>query len=209
MAESGIYINQIEVGLMQNFSYLVGCVKTGECALIDPAWEPDRLLKAVEEKGMKLAAVLLTHTHFDHMEGLEGLFRLAGPRKIYVHEAEAMGVEQFREQVEAIKDGSQISLGALSIQCIHTPGHLPGCVCYRVGKSLFTGDTLFVNSVGRTDFPGSNPGEFYRSLNKLKTLEDDVIVYPGHDYGPTPTSTIGLQKKENPYLMMSESPASF
>ena len=204
MVENGIYINQMEVGLMQNFSYLVGCEKTKECALIDPAWEPDRLLKAVEEKGMKFAAVLLTHTHFDHMEGLENLFRLAGPQKIYVHEAEAANVDQFREQVTAIKDGTTIPIGALSIQCLHTPGHLPGCVCFRVGKFLFTGDTLFVNSVGRTDFPGSNPAEFQRSLDRLKALEDDVIVYPGHDYGPTPTSTIGRQKKENPYLMMGK-----
>lgn len=197
-----ILIEQIEVGLMQNFSYLVGCKETRECGLIDPAWEPDRLLKAVERNGMRLAAVLLTHTHFDHMEGLEELFRLAGPRKIFVHETERASLNSFSEHVVTLIDGMDISLGNITIHCHHTPGHLPGCICYQAGKNLFTGDMLFVNSVGRTDFPESNTRDFQKSILKLKGMDDDIVVFPGHDYGPTPTSTIGEQKKNNPYLMV-------
>ncbi len=187
---------------MQNYSYLVGCQETRQCGLIDPAWEPDRLLKAMEKDGMELHSILLTHTHFDHMEGLEGIFRLAGPRKIYVHEAEAECIAQFKEHIVTIQDGTELSIGNLSIQTIHTPGHLPGCVCYQVGQHLFTGDMLFVNSVGRSDFPESNQQDFARSLKKLKEMDDNFKVYPGHDYGPAPTSTIGEQKKSNPYLMV-------
>ena len=192
----------MEVGLMQNFSYLVGCKETHQCGLIDPAWEPDRLLKAIEKDGMELHSILLTHTHFDHMEGLEGLFRLAGPKKIYVHEAESQNLAQFKEDVVTIQDGTEIAIGNLSIQTVHTPGHLPGHVCYLVDQNLFTGDMLFVNSVGRTDFPESNQQDFARSLKKLKEMDDQIKVYPGHDYGPTPTSTLGEQKKSNPYLML-------
>ncbi len=202
MNDNGIYINQIEVGLMQNFSYLVGCRKTSECILIDPAWEPDRLLKAVNQEGLSLSAILLTHTHFDHMEGIEGIFRLAGQKKIYVHRSEAKNLGQFKEDVIEIEDGTEIPVGNLTICCLHTPGHLPGCVCYLINKHLFTGDTLFVNSVGRADFPESDTKDFNRSLNKLKGMDDDIVVYPGHDYGATPTSTIGEQKKNNPYLMI-------
>lgn len=203
MEQNTEYIKQIEVGLIQNFSYLIGCPETKECAVVDAAFEVDRILKKADTDGMKITKALLTHTHFDHMDGIEELTKRTCLEKIFVHKKEAKALMEFKEKVIEIEDGAIITIGNISIKVLHTPGHLPGCVCY-VGKNyVITGDTLFAGSIGRCDFPESDKKEMFNSLQKLKQLPEDTIVYPGHDYGASITSTIGQEKANNPYFMVS------
>ncbi len=193
----------MEVGLIQNFSYLIGCKETKECAVADPAFEVDRIVKLADTDGMKITKALLTHTHFDHMDGIEELTKKASLGKIYVHKNEAKALQKFQDKVMEMENGAIIPIGNLSIKVLHTPGHLPGCVCFVGDNFVITGDTLFVGAIGRCDFPESNKKEMYNSLQKLKQLPEDTIVYPGHDYGASITSTIGQEKTNNPYLMIT------
>lgn len=203
MENSIFYLKQIEVGLMQNFNYLIGCPATKECAVVDAAFEVDRIVKYAANDGMKITTALLTHTHFDHIDGIEEVIQRTGLEKIYVHKSEAKALSQFKEKVIEIEDGAVIPVGKVTIKALHTPGHLPGCICYLGDSFVITGDTLFAGSIGRCDFPESNPKDMYNSLQKLKALPDSTIVYPGHDYGGASSSTIGKEKTNNPYLMIT------
>ena len=203
MEKNSFYIKQIEVGMMQNFNYLIGCSETKECGVVDPAFEVDRLLSTAKKDGMNVTTALFTHTHYDHVDGIGDLTRRAEIGKIYVHKNEAKALSEFKEKVIEIDDGSEIPIGNISLKALHTPGHLPGCVCFLGNNFVVTGDTLFTGAIGRCDFPESNPKDMYRSLQKLKELPDDIIVYPGHDYGASTSSTIGKEKKTNPYMMIS------
>lgn len=209
MKETSFYLKQIEVGLMQNFNYLIGCVETKECGVVDPAFEVDRIVKAAEKDGMEIKKALLTHTHYDHIDGIEELIKRTDLEKIYVHKSEAKALPQYKEKIIEIKDGATIPIGNLSLRVIHTPGHLPGCVCFLGDNFVITGDTLFAGSIGRADFPESNVRDMYKSLQKLKELPDETIVYPGHDYGAAITSSIGQEKVNNPYMMISSEEAFF
>ncbi len=197
------YLKQIEVGMIQNFNYLVGCSETKECGVVDAAFEVDRIISLAEKDGMEITTALFTHTHYDHVDGIGELIKRTNVKNIYVHKNEAKALSEFKEKVIEIDDGSVIPVGNVSLKVLHTPGHLPGCVCYLGDNFVITGDTLFTGAIGRCDFPESNTKDMYKSLQKLKELPDDTIVYPGHDYGASITSTIGKEKKTNPYLMIS------
>ncbi len=195
---SMIYIRQIEVGDMANFVYLVGDKEKAECVMIDPAWEVDRVLEVADKDGMKVTAGILTHTHFDHCNGVEDLTaEIQGP--IYVHENEAEGLESLGKRVHPTHDGFKIPVGDLEIHCLHTPGHTPGSQCFLISGNLFSGDTLFVDACGRCDLPGGSPEKMYESLQRLAKLPEDTALYPGHDYGEVQISSIGREKKQNPY----------
>lgn len=204
-----MYLKQIPIGPMDNFAYLVGDCKTKECLAVDPAWDAEVILKEAQQDGMKVIGVLLTHTHYDHANALGNLIKSA-PGKVYVHSAEADFVKEAGEAIVKTKDGDKINVGAVQITCLHTPGHTPGAQCYLVEskdgsgpqKYLISGDTLFVNACGRCDLPGGDAGQLYDSLSRLATLGDDVVVMPGHDYGDTPVSSIGRERKHNPYYQM-------
>ena len=194
---------QIEVGNMQNFSYIIGDEETKEGAIVDAGWEPEKLIEAAKSKNLKVKYILLTHTHYDHVNSLGKLFELTNA-KIIVHEEDAKDVENLGLPYEKVKDGDEISIGKLKAKVIHTPGHTPGSVCYLVENKLITGDTLFVEAVGRVDLPGSNISQMYESLQKLKELADDIEVFPGHDYGSKKISTIAYEKENNPYMKASK-----
>ena len=181
---------------MANFTYLVWG-KARQAAVIDPGWEAANIVKAAEKEGVKISAILLTHTHFDHANAVGGLAKATGA-KVWVHGTEAGEVE--RSGVSAFADGEVISVGDLSFKCIHTPGHTPGSTCFQLGTALFTGDTLFVDGIGRTDLEGGDTEAMMASLKKISELEEGIVIYPGHGYGMEPTSTIGEQKKSNPYM---------
>ena len=194
---------QIKVGSMQNFSYIIGDEKSKEAAIVDAGWEPEKLVEATKNKGIKIGYILLTHNHYDHVNALTKLFELT-KAKIIVHEEDAGFIGNLGLPFKAVKDNDEIDIGKLKIKVIHTPGHTPGSVCYLAENKLITGDTLFVEAIGRVDLPGGNIKQMYESLQKLKKLDDNVEVYPGHDYGSKQHSTIAYEKENNPYIRASK-----
>ncbi len=195
---SNLFIKQIAIGPMMNYAYLVGSKEGDGVAAIDTAWSADQIIDEAKKGGKKIVAILLTHTHFDHCNAVEDLARkISVP--VYVHEAEAGEIPGDLD-VRKTKNDETIEIAGVKIRCIHTPGHTPGSQSFLIGDALFTGDTLFVDGCGRVDLPGSDPREMVVSLSGLAKLPDKTTVYPGHDYGSKPTSTIGDQKKSNPYL---------
>jgi glyoxylase-like metal-dependent hydrolase (beta-lactamase superfamily II) len=207
-------VEQMALGPMMNFIYLVGCAETRDAAVIDPAWDVPAILQRARELDLRVRHVLLTHGHPDHINGLEELLE-ASDATVCVHEKEMSYMRQVAEyfgmrvdfmnrrsdSFRAVADGASVTIGRVDVSCLHTPGHTPGSQCFLAEECLFSGDTLFVNACGRVDLPGSNPEEMWRSLNqKLKALDDDVVVYPGHDYADRRTSTIGEEKRLNPFM---------
>ncbi|PIR18228.1 MAG: Zn-dependent hydrolase [Deltaproteobacteria bacterium CG11_big_fil_rev_8_21_14_0_20_49_13] len=188
-------IKQLEIGPMGNFAYLLADDKKSACAVIDPGWQVDEIIKAAEKDGLKITHILLTHAHFDHANGAEKMAEKTGA-KIYVGELEPCSLKDKK----LFANGDTIKIGDVSVKCIHTPGHTPGSACFLVDKAIFTGDTLFVGAIGRTDLEGSDPEEMFKSLQKLAKVPDGVVVYSGHNYGSEAVSTMGEQKKRNPYM---------
>lgn len=202
-SEREIFFKQIEVGLMQNFVYLVGSPRTREAMVVDPAWEVDRILEEAEKEEIKIVGALITHTHFDHVNGMEDLLEALPNTKIYVHKAEAGFLPKESANIVSVSGGEKIPVGDLEIQLIHTPGHTPGSQCFLVNNNLVSGDTLFIGACGRTDLPGGDPEEMYRSLTqRLAALPDATLLFPGHNYGG-PSSTIGDEKRKNPFMRFS------
>ena len=193
---------QIAVGPMQNFSYIVGDAKTKEGAIFDCGWEADKLLEIAKEEKLKITKIILTHSHYDHVQRLDEIHDKTGA-EIFAYEIEIEDIKRSAKsslEIKPLKENDIIHIGAIEGKIFHTPGHSKGAMCILLGKKLITGDTLFVNAMGRVDLPGSNPLEMFESLQKLKKLDDEIEIYPGHDYGDIPCDTLKNQKKTNPYL---------
>lgn len=182
---------------MLNLAYILGDVGSGRCAVIDPGWDSRSILKSVVEANLRVDKILLTHAHFDHLGALCDIASETGA-PVYVHGLELSEVEAGLE-TRPTDDGTEIELGSLRIECLHTPGHTPGSQCFLVEGNVFTGDTLFVDGCGRVDLPGSSPDDMLKSLRRLSKLDPETIVWPGHDYGGQ-SSTMGELTKTNPYL---------
>lgn len=205
-----IYFKQIEMGPMQNFVYLIGSTATRKIAVVDAAWEIDKILRFAAADDMEITHAFVTHTHPDHVGGrfagveIEGVAELLSKckAKVVVHKAEAEFLKALSpSDLIRAESGDKIDVGGLEIRLLHTPGHTPGSQCFLVENRIVSGDTLFIGSCGRVDLPGSDPEQMYYSLTqKLKVLPDDTILFPGHNYSDTPRSTIGEQKQSNPYL---------
>lgn len=202
IGETTLYLKQMEVGPMKNFAYLVGSTETGEVAVVDPGWEAEKILNSAEQDGMAITKVLITHTHFDHVQALPELLEKAKAR-VYVHKLEAEFLKGLGSDLVKVEGGDEIRIGDISIQLLHTPGHTPGSQCFLVRDRLISGDTLFIGSCGRCDLPGGDPAEMYRSLMRLKELDDRVILYPGHNYARKPFSTLGNEKRSNPFMQFT------
>jgi len=189
---------QIPVGQMQNFSYLIGDSK--EAAVVDPGWEVDKVLQIASKHDLEVRYVLITHSHYDHINEVKNIVD-ATDATVYVHKEDVDEIKNKGvEKIKIIKDNDEISVGKVKIKVLHTPGHTPGSVCYLVDNKLITGDTLFVENIGRTDLPGGDPKIIIESLDRLKKLDENIEVYPGHDYGSIPHSTIKHEKKNNFYM---------
>lgn len=199
---------------MAVFCYLVSCPRTKEALVIDPAGDEEKVVARIKEKNLDLKYIVNTHGHPDHSCGNNKMKALTGA-KIVMHDLDdtmfnsPQGQEMARQwgftpSPEAdvkVKDGDEVVVGDVSLNVIHTPGHSPGGICLLGDGNVFTGDTLFVSGIGRTDLPGASVSQFMDAIKeKLMTLPGDTIVWPGHDYGPKPSSTIDEEKKTNPWL---------
>jgi hydroxyacylglutathione hydrolase len=174
-----------------NFSYIIADEATLEAIVIDPSFNSDRIASIVRERGLHVKYIVNTHQHADHIAGNEEIKSIFNS-KIVAHE-----VARTRKDVVVV-NGDVLAFGNLTAKVIHTPGHSPDSICLLIENKLFTGDTLFVGECGRTDLPGGSASDLYDSLfGKLMKLDDDVAVYPGHDYGRKPHSTIGEEKGTN------------
>jgi glyoxylase-like metal-dependent hydrolase (beta-lactamase superfamily II) len=207
-------VEQYEVGNFAVFCYLVGDEETKEGLFIDPADDADRLISEAKSHGLnKIKYIINTHSHVDHVMGNAEMVKKTGA-KIVIHEKEAAFLTRtpsdlltmFRAKSSPpadiqVKDGDTIQVGKISLKVLHTPGHSAGGMSLYMDGMVFTGDSLFVGSVGRTDFPGSSWDVLEASIReKLYVLPGDTIVYPGHNYGPTPSSTIHYEKRHNPFV---------
>ncbi|USF27492.1 hypothetical protein N510_002439 [Firmicutes bacterium ASF500] len=197
-------IKRMQVGPVGTNCYILEDEK--KIAVIDPGDEAERILKVLEEMEGSVAYILLTHGHYDHTTAVPELHRALPEAKIYIHQADANGAGSrlfpLAGQVDDLllyDEGDALPLGSLTIEVLHTPGHSKGSVTLKAGDVLFTGDTLFAGSMGRTDLSGGDEGEIMASLKRLGELEGDFTVCPGH----MQTSTLDQERKTNPYLRMA------
>ncbi|MDG2060895.1 MAG: MBL fold metallo-hydrolase [SAR86 cluster bacterium] len=211
-----LYLEQIPLGPMENFVYLIGSLNTREVSIIDPAWDIDFLLNHLEEKNLTLKSILVTHYHQDHVGGNFGSHEIQGiaeileknPVKIYVNKHEAEGLTKVtgvsKSDMILVDSGDDLHIGNNKIEFLHTPGHTPGSQCFKVNNNLVSGDTLFIQGCGRVDLPGSNSEDMYHSLKKLASLPDETILFPGHNYSHEKESTIKEVKKMNIHLKVPD-----
>lgn len=178
------------------FTYLLACEKTRQGVLIDPVEsETARYLAALRERSLSLIYTLETHVHADHVTAADTLRKRLGSKSVVHRDAGAMCGDLL------VTDGIHLAVGSLDIEVRYTPGHTNGCVSYYVGNRIFTGDALLIDGCGRTDFQQGDAGQLYDSIhNKIFTLPDDTLVYPGHDYRGNKVSTVGHEKRENQRL---------
>lgn len=207
-------VRQYEVGNFAVFCYLIGDEESREGLFIDPADDAKVLLAEAKSHGLnKIKYIVNTHSHVDHIMGNAEMAKKTGA-KIVIHEEDAAALirtpsyllEMFGATASppadsVVKEGDVIQVGNVKLKVIHTPGHSAGGICLYLDGMVFTGDTLFVGSVGRTDFPGSSWEVLEASIrHKLYVLPGETVVFPGHNYGSAPTTTIQYEKRHNPFV---------
>ncbi|HKF30580.1 MAG TPA: MBL fold metallo-hydrolase [Candidatus Binataceae bacterium] len=211
--ERRLYLRQAQIGPMANYVYILGDPGSRKAAVVDPAWDTNAICDFAEKEGYEIDKILITHYHQDHLGGhmmgqtIEGSAEMLTrvKAKVYVNRHEAEGTKRVAglsdSDLVKMDAGDVIKVGDIEVKFLHTPGHTPGSQCFLAAGNLIAGDTLFINSCGRVDLPGSDPEAMYYSLNQtLKSLDDSTVVYPGHAYSNESSSTIGKQKRTNMYL---------
>jgi len=208
-----MFIKQVEVGSFSVFAYIVGSQETGEALVIDPAADAEWIMKEAKANGLRIKYIVNTHSHVDHIMGNAAMKKLTGAQ-IIIHEQESDNLihqsqrvmSMFRAEPSppadiAVNENDLITVGNVSLRVIHTPGHSPGSMCLYTEGIVFTGDTLFVGGVGRTDIEGGSWETLVSSIRKkLFTLPDSTVVLCGHNYGESTKSTIGMEKVSNAYV---------
>jgi glyoxylase-like metal-dependent hydrolase (beta-lactamase superfamily II) len=205
-----VIIEALLVGMIQANCYILGDEKTRKAVVIDPGGDAPVILQALQARDLTPVAILATHGHFDHVEGLAHLTQATGA-PIYLHEADlplvrgmvdqgrlfGVRVEPAPEPTRFLEGGDEVTVGELTLTVLHTPGHSPGSVSFRIENAVFVGDLLFAGSIGRTDLQGGDYNTLIRSVrDKIFTLPEDTLVYPGHG----PTTTVGTEKRMNPFF---------
>lgn len=187
-------LKKLVVGPYQANCYILGCRNTSQGIVIDPGDEVFRIVKEITKSALKILGILITHGHVDHVSGareLKGIVKAP----VYIHQLDARGLGFPPD--EQLADGQTLQVGSYTLKVIHTPGHSPGGVCFHAPGAVFTGDTLFAGSIGRTDFPGGDHGRLIQGVvQKIFPQGDDLRVYPGHG----PHSTIGRERRTNPFF---------
>jgi hydroxyacylglutathione hydrolase len=204
-------IIQVKLKKMATFCYIIGDETTKTCALIDPAFETTRIMSLVKEGAYSVTYVINTHNHSDHTAGNATIISATGA-KLVIHEKDAGKLVRMINKTFSrvlggkgspvpdilVKDGDIIEIGKTGLKVLHTPGHTPGGICLYSEGNVFTGDTLFVGGVGRTDLPGGSMAQLLKSIHeKIYTLPEATVVWPGHDYGPYSSSTVDQEKRTN------------
>jgi glyoxylase-like metal-dependent hydrolase (beta-lactamase superfamily II) len=194
---------------MVNFVYAIGDRATGDCVLVDPAYDPAGLVDTVTADGMTISGVLATHYHADHIGGSIMGFEIAGVAGLLEHISCPVHVQ--RDEIPWVTrtsgvteadlvghdSGDIVTVGELEIELVHTPGHTPGSQCFLVHGKLVSGDTLFLDGCGRTDLPGSDHALMVESLKRLSKVDDDIVLYPGHRYSMASSANMGAVKQSN------------
>lgn len=207
MSEQSFRVHAMELGPMENFVYLVEDVATRRCAVVDPAWEVERIIGRARELGLDITDILLTHSHHDHINGIEGVLEHANA-EVHLLKPEYDFWQHELDKPSLHHGGDEIRLGDTSIKVLHTPGHTPGSACYELGNEIITGDTLFVFGCGRCDLRGGSPEDMFVTLKNMKErLPQDMLIHPGHNYSVTPTSTLGEQADGNPFMHYDDAEA--
>jgi hydroxyacylglutathione hydrolase len=188
---------QIRAGGDRNFGYLIGDEETKEAAVIDPSSAPGEFPRAAEKYNLKIVYIIGTHGHGDHTSGIAALKKMTGA-KVVMHSSAPGSADV------SVEDGDTLKLGNLEMTVIHTPGHTLDSICILVNGKLVTGDTLFVGKIGGTYTDEAARIEYDSLFDKLMELDDDIEVYPGHDYGVAPTSTIGHERQTNPFILRKD-----
>ena len=195
-------VHQIEVGNMQNFTYIIEDEETSESIILDPSWDLDIVEQVIDRNNLKIKYIVNTHHHFDHTLGNQSMSKTTSA-KIIQHE------ESTLEHDISVKNGDKIKFGNSELTVLHTPGHSKDSICLVGDGKIFSGDTLFVGNCGRIDLPGGSSKELYHSLiDILSILDENLVIYCGHNYGSTQTSTIGNEKKTN-FVMQKRTEKEF
>jgi len=184
-------VHQISVGSMENFSYILEDDETNEAIILDPSWDLIELELIIKKNDLKIKYIVNTHHYFDHTLGNEAMVK-STKAPIIQHE-----LSELKHDI-SVKDGDTIDLGNSKLKVLHTPGHSKDSICLMGDGKLFSGDTLFIGNCGRIDLPGGSAKDLYHSLfDVLYSLDDELIMYPGHNYGNSEVSTIGQEKITN------------
>lgn len=195
-------VHQLQVGNMQNFTYVLEDEKTSQAIILDPSWDLDEIKRIIEKNNLAIKYIVNTHHHFDHTIGNETMAKETGA-KIIQYKSSTLKHDM------SVSDGDKIQFGSSELSVLYTPGHSKDSMCLVGDGKIFSGDTLFVGTCGRVDLPGGDARELYHSLvDTLRKLDDNLIMYPGHNYGSTATSTIGEQKRTN-FVMQQRTEQEF
>ena len=194
-----VNVRTLPLGAYQTNCYIAWGEDSDDCIVIDPGYNPETVLFAAKQLGKEIAGILLTHGHFDHVGAVRGIAEKTGC-PVYIHPGDLSQPEEMTagplSYTHTYGEGDTVRLAGLTLRVLSTPGHTPGSVCLLTENTLFSGDTLFQDSIGRTDFPGGNFAQMRASLNRLAAMEDDLRVLPGHG----PATTLHEEKLYNPYL---------
>jgi len=200
MTDSTFRVHALELGPMENFVYIVEDLASRRAAVVDPAWEVERIVARAAELDVRITDILLTHSHHDHINGIEGLLEHA-QAEVHLLKPEYEFWRHELDKPSLHHGGDELMLGDTGIQILHTPGHTPGSACYRLGNEVVTGDTLFVFGCGRCDLSGGNPEHMFETLKNMKQrLPADMLIHPGHNYSVKPTCTLAEQIEGNPFM---------
>jgi glyoxylase-like metal-dependent hydrolase (beta-lactamase superfamily II) len=199
-----VFVKQFRTGGDRNFGYLVADETSKRAVVIDPSYSPQEIVEFAGENEYTIEYVFCTHDHFDHTNGNRVIGELTGKQALLYGDTEpSTGIE--------VRDGARFPLGQLEVQVLHTPGHTLDAICLYVsdmsdgaGRAVFTGDTLFVGKVGGTDLGAGAEAEYHSLHDKLLHLPDDTRVFPGHDVGVQPVSTVAHERETNPFLLQPD-----